>query len=777
MGRKVTVAVSTLNQWALDFQGNLSRILQSIVEAKEMGATYRTGPELEICGYSCEDHFLEPDTFLHSWEVLLELITSTFCQNILVDVGMPIQHRNVSYNCRVVFFNRKILLIRPKMQNCDDGCYRETRWFSMWKKAYTTEDFYLPRMISAVTGQQTVPIGDAVIATKDTCIGYEICEELWNPKSTHIDMSLSGVEIIVNSSGSYMQLRKAYVTTDLIRNATYKAGGAYLFSNLRGCDGQRVYFNGCSAVALNGEIIARGKQFSLQEVEITLATIDLEDIRSYRMALRSRSVLAASAPTYLRINVDFEMSSHNCMSIPTSVPLQWKYHSPEEEIALGPACWLWDYLRRSGQGGFFLPLSGGVDSSSTAAIVHSMCRLVVNSIEHGDIQVVHDVRKILGDPEYTPDNPHALCNRLLVTCYMGSENSSAETKQRASVLADQLGSYHLDINIDGAVSALIGVFTFVTGMTPKFRTEGGCPRQNLALQNIQARIRMVLAYLFAQLMLWVRNRPGGLLVLGSANVDEALRGYMTKYDCSSADINPIGGISKADLRKFLLYVRHQFNLPIIDEIVTAPPTAELEPLVSGQLAQTDEQDMGMTYAELSEYGRLRKQAYCGPFSMFCKLVATWGNACTPGEVAEKVKHFFRCYAINRHKMTVLTPSYHAESYSPDDNRFDHRPFLYRANWSWQFKAIDEELERILAHNVQNPNIPSSNPEQSRDSNQSTKQNISRKSSHRDSKHDSSTSLDNKHRSSHTKLNVNVMGKIRDRSGIPVDMLQKSTQNI
>ncbi|XP_059618626.1 glutamine-dependent NAD(+) synthetase [Phlebotomus argentipes] len=766
MGRKVTVAVATLNQWALDFEGNLSRILQSIVEAKEMGATYRTGPELEICGYSCEDHFLEPDTFLHSWEVLLELLTSSHTQNILIDVGMPIQHRNVAYNCRVTFFNKKILLIRPKMQNCDDGCYRETRWFSMWKKLCMTEDFYLPRMISAETGQQTVPIGDAVIATKDTCIGYEICEELWNPKSTHIDLSLSGVELIVNSSGSYMQLRKAYVTTDLIRNATYKAGGAYLFSNLRGCDGQRIYFNGCSAVALNGEIIARGKQFSLQDVEVTVATIDLEDIRSYRMALRSRSVMAASAPTYPRINVDFEMSGHNYMSIPTSIPMQWKYHTPEEEIALGPACWMWDYLRRSGQGGFFLPLSGGVDSSSTASIVHSMCRLVVNAIELGDIQVLHDVRKILGDPDYTPDNPHALCNRLLVTCYMGSENSSVETKQRAAVLADQLGCYHLEINIDGAVSALIGVFTFVTGMTPKFRSLGGCARQNLALQNIQARIRMVLAYLFAQLMLWVRNRPGGLLVLGSANVDEALRGYMTKYDCSSADINPIGGISKADLRKFLLYARNQFNLPIIDDIVSAAPTAELEPLVSGQLVQTDEQDMGMTYAELSEYGRLRKQAYCGPFSMFCKLVATWGHACTPNEVAEKVKHFFRCYAINRHKMTVLTPAYHAESYSPDDNRFDHRPFLYRANWSWQFKAIDEELERILVHNVQNQNAPT-NTDQTRETNQSNKQSISRKSSQRDSKHDSSTSLDNKHRSSHSKLNVNVMGKIRDRSGIPV----------
>ena len=63
---------------------------------------------------------------------------------------------------------------------------------------------------------------------------------------------------------------------------------------------------------------------------------------------------------------------------------------------------------------------------------------------------------------------------------------------------------------------------------------------------------MVIAYLFAQLLPWVRGRNGGLLVLGSANVDErfvmsglgehceltlgpiySLRGYLTKYDCSS----------------------------------------------------------------------------------------------------------------------------------------------------------------------------------------------------------------------------------------------------
>ena len=41
--------------------------------------------------------------------------------------------------------------------------------------------------------------------------------------------------------------------------------------------------------------------------------------------------------------------------------------------------------------------------------------------------------------------------------------------------------------------------------------------------------------------------------------------------------------------------------------------------------------MGMTYAELSVYGKLRKQKGCGPYSMFCKLVNTW-NWLTPQEV-------------------------------------------------------------------------------------------------------------------------------------------------
>jgi len=85
-------------------------------------------------GYSCEDHFYESDTLLHSWEILANLLKNSVCEDMLIDVGMPVMHKNVTYNCRVAFLNRRILLIRPKMRLCEDGNYRESRWFSPWTK-------------------------------------------------------------------------------------------------------------------------------------------------------------------------------------------------------------------------------------------------------------------------------------------------------------------------------------------------------------------------------------------------------------------------------------------------------------------------------------------------------------------------------------------------------------------------------------------------------------------------------------------------------------------
>lgn len=116
---------------------------------------------------------------------------------------------------------------------------------------------------------------------------------------------------------------------------------------------------------------------------------------------------------------------------------------------------------------------------------------------------------------------------------------------------------------------------------------------------------MVISYYYAQMLPTVRQRPGGgsLLVLGSSNVDECLRGCeyfstdgltcadhpvdLTKYDCSSADLNPIGSISKTDLKSFIAWASNSFDMPILEEFIHAVPTAELEPITENYV-QSDE---------------------------------------------------------------------------------------------------------------------------------------------------------------------------------------------
>jgi NAD+ synthase (glutamine-hydrolysing) len=126
-------------------------------------------------------------------------------------------------------------------------------------------------MVRELTGQETVPFGDGAIATRDTALASETCEELFTPAAPHIYLSLNGVEIFANGyaiskermmnrierereergmsmgcchgacrSGSHHQLRKLQTRLDLLRSATQKAGGVYLYANLRGCDGGRL---------------------------------------------------------------------------------------------------------------------------------------------------------------------------------------------------------------------------------------------------------------------------------------------------------------------------------------------------------------------------------------------------------------------------------------------------------------------------------------------------------------------------------------------------------
>jgi NAD+ synthase (glutamine-hydrolysing) len=158
----------------------------------------------------------------------------------------------------------------------------------------------------------------------------------------------------------------------------------YLYANQQGCDGDRLYYDGSCLVILNGEILGQGTQFSLEDVQVVCATVDLESVRSYRGSHAPRNLAASMAPSYPRVRVEFHLSNidDDFSRKPTQMR-EAEFLRPEEEIRLGPACWLWDYLRRSGATGYFLPLSGGLDSCSTAMIVHSMCCLVVEGIKAG----------------------------------------------------------------------------------------------------------------------------------------------------------------------------------------------------------------------------------------------------------------------------------------------------------------------------------------------------------------------------------------------------------
>ena len=89
-------------------------------------------------------------------------------------------------------------------------------------------------------------------------------------------MGLNGVEIFTNSSGSHHELRKLQTRTSLIIEATRQAGGIYLYANQQGCDGDRLYYDGCAMCIVNGRVVAQGSQFSLNDVEVVTATIDLE---------------------------------------------------------------------------------------------------------------------------------------------------------------------------------------------------------------------------------------------------------------------------------------------------------------------------------------------------------------------------------------------------------------------------------------------------------------------------------------------------------------------
>ncbi|KAF3181757.1 glutamine-dependent NAD(+) synthetase [Orbilia oligospora] len=709
MRRFVSVSVCSLNQWAGDWIGNCDRIKESIRRSKAAGASLRVGPELEICGSDCLDSFFEDDLYLHSWEMLGCILADRECHDIFLCIGMPVKHGGKRYNSKVFALDGKILLIAPQTIRWSDQNSRDGKYFSLWKKRGITEEYRLPDFLKKAHGTGFVPFGDSSISVLEGSIGPFV----GGKKETSLIPDIS-----IHTTRYHHEIGRFASHMDSICRLGKNVGGVHIYSNLKGCGGERMLYEGASCIIVNGEVIAQGPRFKLGDVDVITATVDLQKVDEYRCSILGHAnvqLLGKDSGSLSYVDVPFSLASPNTIAMNriatglvsiTDLP---KVHFTEaEEIAVGPACWLWDYLRRAGMNGFLCPLSGGIDSCSTAIVVYVMCHLVIDAIKSGDCGVINDVQKMCAttdrSPDWLPATPNELCNNILHTVYMCMpEHSSAASEKRARELRDSIGAYHLEINIEDGYKAQKDLITSATGYQPIFQVFGGSRAEDICLQNIQARLRMVTAYQFGQILPVSRKRvcPTPLLILASTNADEVLRGNYTRYDCSSADLNPIGSYSKNHLREMIGWAQHNFNLPVLQTFLDAKPSGELQPITK-DYCQDDEGDLGMSYDELAMFAISRKIEHLGAVSMFQKHVQTMAGDYTPQEMAEKIKKFHYFLALNRHKSTTLTPAYHATSYSPHNNWCDSRQFLFPfQNTGHTFQKIDDLTALIEKREYQN----------------------------------------------------------------------------
>ncbi|MFA6489243.1 MAG: NAD+ synthase [Candidatus Micrarchaeia archaeon] len=152
----------------------------------------------------------------------------------------------------------------------------------------------------------------------------------------------------------------------------------------------------------------------------------------------------------------------------------------------------------------------------------------------------------------------ALGRRRVVAVLMPSFSTPAQDMSDAKALAKKLG-----------------VKTIFHGIEPALAAFGALSSGRLSRANLSARIRMAILYSIAQ--------QGNGLVVGTGDKSEFLLGYFTKYGDGGADLFPIGGLYKTEVRKLASH------LGVPARIISKPSS----PALWG--GQTAESELGFTY--------------------------------------------------------------------------------------------------------------------------------------------------------------------------------------
>jgi NAD+ synthase len=162
--------------------------------------------------------------------------------------------------------------------------------------------------------------------------------------------------------------------------------------------------------------------------------------------------------------------------------------------------------------------------------------------------------------------------------------SDPRDESDAELTASQFQIPMVRVDLDPAYDALVAelgpaLASMPSDVIPGPRGDADAGRVPLA--NIRPRLRMTSLYFVANSL--------NYLVAGTGNRSEATIGYFTKYGDGGADVLPIGHLLKSDVRR----LARELGVP--ESIIDKTPSAGL------WMGQTDEEEMGFTYADLERY--------------------------------------------------------------------------------------------------------------------------------------------------------------------------------
>lgn len=681
----VHLAVASLNQTVGDWEGNRRRMEQACELARRRGARMLALPEMCVSGYSLGDRVWMRGTIDRSWQAVLDALPST--RGLITFFGLPVSHQGVLYDVEVVAADGKLVGVVPKENLATGDVEYENRWFSGWTRG-RVDTFTAP-------DGSKLPMGSLLFEAKGVGrFAVEVCEDGWKGIRPGTLAALAGAHILVNASASWFVLGKHHIRRQLVTNVSREDHVAYMYASLSGCDATRLIFDGSTFIAVDGQIMAEGPRFVFtDDVSLVDHIADISSIELGRLSEGSwRQQVErfehgdyGAQPTLVEIDAIFPEAMPPRAEAPyweikppppLDTSLLWLDRTgvlpgpiaPEElphvELELALCMGLREYLRKCKIPGVALALSGGRDSSMCAVLYQRVLRY-----EH---------------PTATADELRALARQRFVTAYLATLHSGDATRTAARELAHQIGAEHLEADIEPTIDLHEQLVSGMLGEALSWKN----PSHDIALQNVQARLRGSLIWFVANL----RHR----LLLTTSNKSEAAVGYATMDGDTAGGLAPIADVPKSLIGPWLSWAMRRHGLDALRHVLETPATAELRP---PENAQTDEGDL-MPFAVLDRL--IYHFAYLGeePLVMFQRLWPElqdrYGG--DPRAFAAHVRKFVRMFCQAQWKRERFAISFRVTAFDLDP-KYGFRFPPVQEPFTAELADLDAYIEGLLARDA------------------------------------------------------------------------------